>query len=158
MIKAANNLQQQLGGSAAQPAVVASSGNAADAHDDCPVAEEAFLAELRSRQRQRTTKRGQRRTRAIQRQSKRTFCAVFRSVEQPASKRNYEDLSSKLIQACADEPLDFVDRDLEISGGASSNSVGEHAQHRQRKMARLVIDLQNLTGSAWKAVNDEESA
>ena len=65
-------------------------------------------------------------------------------------------MSSKLIEAFADEPFDFVDRDLEIPGDASSNSAAEHEQRRQRTMAGLVIDLQNLIGSAWKAINDEE--
>ena len=59
VIEAAQKLQQQLAGSAAQPAVAASSSNGADAHDDCPVGEEAFLAELRSRQQKKSdTKRG----------------------------------------------------------------------------------------------------
>ena len=154
VIKAAQKLQQQLAGSAAQPAVAASSSNGVDAHDDCPVGEEAFLAELRRRQQKRATQseaeeqRPFAKPKVAQRQNKRSACAVSGSVEQPAAKRKY--------QACADEPFDFVDRDLEISGGARSSSAAEHEQHRQRKMARLVIDLQKLIGSAWKAVNDEE--
>ena len=150
VIEAAQELQQQLAGSAEQPAVAASSSDGADAHDDFPVGEDPFLAELRRRQQKRATQseaeeqRPFAKPKVAQIQNKRSACAVSGSVEQPASKRKYKRLT------------DSVDRDLEIPGGARSSSAAEHEQHRQRKMARLVIDLQKLIGSAWKAVNDEE--
>ena len=161
VIEAAQKLQQQPASSAEFPAVAASSSNGADAHDDFPVGEEAFLAELRSRQQKRGTRSQTEEQRPFanpkvaQRQNKRSACAVSGSVEQPASKRKYKRLTAELIQACAGDPSDFADRDLEIADGARSSSTAEHEKHRQRKMARLVIDLQKLIGSAWKAVNDE---
>ena len=162
VIEAAQKLQLQLAGSAEQPAVAASSSDGADAHDDFPVGEDPFLAELRRRQQKRATlseaekQRPFAKPKGAQRQNKRSACAVSGSVEQPASKRKYGRLTSELFQACAGDSSDVVDRDLEIPDCARSSSAAEHEQHRQRKMARLVIDLQKLIGSAWKADNDEE--
>ena len=53
VIEAAQTLQQQLASSAEQPAIAACSGDGADAHDDFPVGEDSFLAELRRRQHKR---------------------------------------------------------------------------------------------------------
>jgi hypothetical protein len=55
VIEAAQTLQQQLASSAEQPAIAACSGDGADAHDDFPVGEDPFLAELRRRQQKRAT-------------------------------------------------------------------------------------------------------
>ena len=59
-MEATQKLQQQLAGSAEQPAVAATSSDGPDAHDDFPVGEDPFLAELRSRQQKKSdTKRQQ---------------------------------------------------------------------------------------------------
>ena len=106
--EAAQKLQQKLAGSAEHPAVAASPSTRADAHDDFPVGEEAFLADLRSRQQKRARQseaeeqRPFAKPKVAQRQNKRSACAVSGSVEQPAAKRKYEVLSSELIQACAE--------------------------------------------------------
>ena len=142
VIEAAQKLQQQPASSAEFPAVAASSSNGADAHDDFPVGEEAFLADLRSRQQKRPTQseaeeqRPFAKVKVAQRQNKRSACAVSGSVEQPASKRKYERLTAELFQACAGDPSDFADRDLEIPDGARSSSAAEHEQHRQRNTHR----------------------
>ena len=97
VIEAVQKLQRQLAGSAEQPAVAASSSDGADAHDDFPVGEDPFLAELRRRQQKRATQSEAEEQRPFakpkfaQIQNKRSACAVSGSVEQPASKRKYEN-------------------------------------------------------------------
>ena len=89
-------------------------------------------------------------TKARQRQNKRSACDTSGSVEQPALKRKDQRLTSESFQACAREPSEFEERLLEELGAASANSASLSEQPRKMIMTSVANELQKLIASAWK--------
>ena len=157
VIKAAQQLQQQLVDSAEQPALPSSSTDRADLQNDTAADEDPGLANLRERHRKRATEREAEEQRplakpkAAKRQNKRTAGAASGSVEPRASKRKNQRLTTESFTACARDPSELVD-----PGAASSGSA---AQQRSRRVWELRQELKRLkdgwvVGDAAKEIQD----
>ena len=134
VIKAAQELQQELADSAEKPALDGST----TAADEDPV----LLARLKERQRKRATEtetqvqRPVAKPKAANRQSKRTACTASGSFETPASKRKDGRLTQESFAASAQDPSELVD-----PGAASSGSA---ARQRCRRVSKLQQELIKL--------------
>ena len=89
-------------------------------------------------------------SKARQRQNKRSACNTSGSVEQPALNRKDQRLTAESFQACARDSSEFEDRLLEELGAASSSTASLSEQQRKRRLTGVVNDLQKLIASAWK--------
>ena len=164
VIKAAQKLQLELSGSAEQPAAStvgqpASMNTADSVHCD----DEPWLAELRANQRKRALasaaeermenaqQRPQAKPKPANKQKKRTASRTFGSVEQPASKRQNQCLTSELFAANARDLSDPI-------AASSSNAVQPSTvQQQSQRMGRLLHELKKLSEYGW-AVDDAKDA
>ena len=153
VIKAAQELQQQIASSAAKPVL---DGSTIAADDD------PFLARLKENQRKRATEtetqdqRPVAKPKAAKRQSKRTASTVSGSVETPASKRKDRRLTQESFAASAQDPSELVD-----PGAASSGSGA--AQQRCRRVWKvrqelLKLNMESVQEQLLKSEDIDEAA
>ena len=127
VIKAAQELQQELAGSAEKRALDAST----------TAADEAYTQDQRAVAKPKAAKR----------QSKRTACTASGSFETPASKRKDGRLAQESFAASAQEPSELVD-----PGAASSGSA---AQQRCRRISKLQQELVTVALPEYSRYQDD---
>ena len=143
IIKAAQDLQQQLADNAEKPALDGSNTDSADVQNDTGADEDlVLLARLKERQRKRATEtdtQDQRRVakpKSAKRQSKRTACSASGNFETPSSRRKDARLTEESFAASVQETSELVD-----PGAASSGSA---ARQRCRRVLKLQQELIHL--------------
>ena len=158
VIVAAKELQQQLADSAERPLLLSHSAEQPvpmDTSADINLDQDPTLTELRARQRKRaqtTAAEEQRETeqqrphaksKAANRQKKRTAGTTSGSVEQPASKRQDRCLTAELFAANARDPSE--------PGDSSSGSTVQlvRTQQQCQRMGRLLHELKKLQDENW---------
>ena len=165
VIKAAQQLQVELSGSAEQPAAsTVGQIGAMDTADSVDFDDPPWLTELKVRQRKRaqasTAEEGMEaeeqqphaKPKAAKRQKRGTASTTFDGDEQPASKRQQRCLTQAFF---AESALDFSEY-----GAASSGSAAQLApvQQQRRYMGRLLHELKKLSVDGWVFDDDAMDA